>query len=408
VIRSGCENPPQDLIQKTLRHVIEHCIYGMDLDPDAAALCRINLLRTADGNQELILSLEKHIPCGDSLFFDWKAEFPKVFARGGFDTVIGNPPFVNAIEGDISPATKRRLTESKELRGTADLAFHFVKLAHELAAKKGTVAFVLPKTFLNADAASRLRERLLRERPPTMIHVPRRAVYFPGASAYTCLLVLGGEPPCSISEDAVPEKAAWRRGEITHPNWWRSVQTALGRLESLPPGEFGPLRERFEAVASLTAAEAYAIKRYLRDDANIQGPKFVTTGLIDPSDCKWGREPCRYLGTIYKHPRIVPNAELPRSLLIRLEKAARPKLLVAGLCNRFEAFLDPKGEYFGAVSTFTIYHLADDTQSLESLLAWLNSPEAAQILHAELGAASVGGGYMTLKKKTLQELPVPK
>jgi hypothetical protein len=351
--------------------------------------------------------LERHIPCGDSLFFDWEAEYPEVFARGGFDAVVGNPPFVNAIEGDISPETKRRLAESKELRGTADLAFHFVRLAHRLAAQNGTVGFVLPKTFLNAEAACGLRERLLRERPPTMIHVPRRAVYFPGASAYTCLLALGGERPCSISEDETPETASWRQGEIADSNWWRSVQIVLGNMEGLPPGEFVPLCKRFEAVASLTTAEAYAIKRYLRDGANVQGPKFVTTGLIDPNDCKWGREACRYLGAIYQHPRIVPDADLPRSLLIRLEKAARPKLLVAGLCNRIEAFLDTRGEYFGAVSTFTIYHPDDDVPSLESLGKWLNSAEASKILHAELGAASVGGGYMTLKKKTLQQFPVP-
>ena len=410
VLRAGVENPPAEIEREALCSAIEHCIYGVDLDPAAVELCKFNLWLVAGKPAGMRPILDRRIRCGDGLFFRWHSAFPEVFAAGGFDVLLGNPPFVNAIEGAVPPETKKRLAAlSGELRGTADLAFHFVRLSHDLARAGGTVGLVLPKTFLNAGAAVKLRERLCRERPPSMIHVPRKAVYFPGAAAYTCLLALGGEGTCSVSDDESPCEAAWRRGAISHSNWWRSVQMILGRLEEMPPGEFVPLGERFEVAASMTAGDAYAIKHCVRDGSAGTGPKLVTTGLIDPFACKWGRESCRYLGANYARPRIAADAELSPALAARLRKAAtRPKLLVAGLCDRFEAFLDRKGEYLGAVSTYSIFHPENEVASLKKLCAWLNSPPASGLLRAELGAASVGGGFMTLKKKTLQELPIPK
>ncbi|MCC6127035.1 MAG: SAM-dependent DNA methyltransferase [Pirellulales bacterium] len=407
--RWGEEHPSAEKVQAMLTGAIEHCIYGADIESAAVELCRYNLWLAAGQPAGMPPLLERRIRRGDSLFFPWRSAFPEVFADGGFDAVIGNPPFVNAIEGAIPPETKKRLAAlSRELRGTADLAFHFVRLSHELVRAGGTVGLVLPKTFLNADAAVKLRERLCRERPPSMIHVPPRGVYFPGASAYTCLVVLGGDSTCAVSDDESPAEAAWRRSAISHSNWWRSVQTILGRLEELPPGEFVPLGAHFEVAASMTAGDAYAVKPFVRDDAAAGGPKFVTTGLIEPFACNWGRKECRYLGSTYARPRIVADGKLSPPLAARLKKAAtRPKLLVAGLCDRFEAFFDPHGEYLGAVSTYSIFHPEDDVHSLEKLCAWLNSPRATALLRAELGAASVGGGFMTLKKKTLQELPVP-
>jgi hypothetical protein len=221
--------------------------------------------------------------------------------------------------------------------------------------------------------------------------------------------VLGGAATCSISEDESPQEAVWHKGEISHSNWWRAAQAALGNIEEMPPGNFVPLGEQFEVSASMTTGDAYAIKPSVRDDFAGNGPKLVTTGLIDPFSCKWGQEECRYLGVNYARPRIDSEAELSPSLATRLRKAAtRPKLLVAGLCNRFEAFLDRKGEYLGAVSTYSIFHPGNEVKLLQKLCTWLNSPRASELLRAELGAASVGGGFMTLKKKTLQELPIPK
>ena len=390
--------------------MIEHCIYGVDLDPRAVELCKFNLWLEAGEPADLPPILDRRIRCGDSLFLPWHSAFPEVFAAGGFDAVLGNPPFVNAIEGGISPETKKLLAANPgELRGTADLAFHFVQLSHALAKTGGTVGLVLPKTFLNAEAAAALRERLRRERPPSMIHIPRRAVYFPGASAYTCLVVLGGDTTCSISDDESPREATWRRGTISHSNWWRSVQTVLGRIEEMPPGDFVPLGERFEVSASMTAGDAYAIKRLRARRFGRNGPEARHHGPDRSVRVQMGAGGMPLFGLDLR-----PAADRRRRGLIPL--ACRPaaqsgdaaETARGGLVQSFRSvFGSPRANISERSPPIRSFIPKTRWKRLRNFARGSIRPTPAPLLRAELGAASVGGGFMTLKKKTLQELPIP-
>jgi hypothetical protein len=168
-----------------------------------------------------------------------------------------------------------------------------------------------------------------------------------------------------------------------------------------------PLSEVFAVVGSMTTAEAYLAKTFVTDNESVNGPKLITTGLIDPFICKWGVEACRYLGEVYNRPRVSSTPELPEVLRRRVRESLRPKLLIAGLSNRIEACLDAAGECCGAVSTFSIFHPDDRIDALEDLCKWLNGDQATAFVRSQLGAASVGGGYMTIKKRVLLELPIP-
>ncbi len=399
-VRSSGAEPAPEAIREALGDVVARCIYGVDIDPRAVDLTKINLWLECRKPGRPPSLLDQHLQCGNSLFFHWQS--------GGFDVLVGNPPFASVIRGGIPDAVKKRLAARlPHLGGTADLAFHFLSLAHTLARPGGRIGFVQPKTFLNADSAGELRETLLRERPPSRIYVPRTATFFPNTGAYVCLLVLGGGASCSVSDDEWPQHASWTSGQIAHGNWWRSTQAILRKLDAPPAPSAVRLGERFEVQASMTAGDAYQIKASLEDDAQGPGLKLVTTGLIDPFACKWGRVECRYLGCRYTYPRVGRRQAFPSALDHRLRKAARPKLLVAGLCDRLEAYLDATGQCVGAVSTFSVFHPADSLDDLSRLCRWLNSPAATCQLRAELGAASVGGGYMTVKKRTLAGLMMP-
>jgi type I restriction-modification system DNA methylase subunit len=84
------------------KSILEHNLYGVDINEDAVEIARLSLwLRTAHKGRELI-NLGAKIKCGNSLISDrniaenafvWEDEFPEVFAQGGFDVVIGNPPY---------------------------------------------------------------------------------------------------------------------------------------------------------------------------------------------------------------------------------------------------------------------------------------------------------------------------
>jgi hypothetical protein len=88
-----------------------------------------------------------------------------------------------------------------------------------------------------------------------------------------------------------------------------------------------------------------------------------------------------------------------------LERSRRPKILVAGLSKCVECFVDLRGEYVGAVSTFSIYDPQDDVGQLQALAAELLTPAVTERFRTELGSSAMGGGSITMKKGFLADLP---
>ncbi len=83
--------------------ILEKNIYGADLNEESVEIAKLSLwLRTAQKGRKLN-KLNNNIKCGNSLIddpavagekaFNWQNEFPEIFANGGFDVVIGNPPY---------------------------------------------------------------------------------------------------------------------------------------------------------------------------------------------------------------------------------------------------------------------------------------------------------------------------
>jgi hypothetical protein len=376
-----------------LNDVVTHCIYGIDCDPLAVELARFSLQCLTS------TAVESHVHVGDSLRGD---------VTPTYDLIIGNPPFVNMIDGGLSASAKRSLSgRAHGLGGTADLAYHFVARAHELTKPSGRIAFILPKSFLNAPSASRLRATLSAERSPTAIIVPEGERHFRGAATYVCALVLGGEQPCRISMSGNERDQTWpTTTDDPQQNWWRFINTAPALVRFPSTNVSATLGELFTITAGMTTGEAYAIREHLRDDPTADCRRLITSRLIDPDRCRWGEVACRYLGSTYTHPVLRANSTFAAGLQRRLQAACRPKLLIAGLANRLEAYLDAKGSDLGAVSTWAVFHPHDDLNALRQLCDWLHSTSANEWLRAELGAASVGHGYMTITKRALQQMPL--
>ncbi len=87
-------------------HILENNIFGVDINEESVEIARLSLwLRTAQKGRKLS-TLSSNIKVGNSLIddpavagdlaFNWQAQFPQVFAKGGFDVVVGNPPYVQS------------------------------------------------------------------------------------------------------------------------------------------------------------------------------------------------------------------------------------------------------------------------------------------------------------------------
>jgi hypothetical protein len=174
------------------RRVLLASIYGVDLDPAAVVETARALAACAcegEPGGELLAALAGNIRCGNSLVgpdlsgdersdpdgrdgsparadaFDWAAAFPHVAQAGGFDAVIGNPPYLHlrrgALPADIKRYVRRRYATAA---GQYDAFALFVERALALLAPGGVFGFILPRPLLASESYEPVRRALLHHR----------------------------------------------------------------------------------------------------------------------------------------------------------------------------------------------------------------------------------------------------
>lgn len=151
--------------------ILEKNIYGVDLNEESVEIAKLSLwLRTAQIGRKLS-SLNNNIKCGNSLIddpeiagdkaFDWQKEFPEVFAKGGFDVVVGNPPYVFARE-NFSNSEKSFYNEqyvsSKYQINTYIL---FIEKSYRILKTNGHSGLIIPNSWLMMYSGQAIREYLL-------------------------------------------------------------------------------------------------------------------------------------------------------------------------------------------------------------------------------------------------------
>lgn len=137
------------------------CIFGVDKDKQAVDVARLNMmLRALHGRQKL--PLLTNIYHADSLRPEtWQTAFPDVMKEGGFDIIIGNPPYVNVF--NLPPEDVDYLAkEYKTFKNKYDLYGFFLERGIELLCDGGLLGFITSRTWLTIDSFSKLREFLLK------------------------------------------------------------------------------------------------------------------------------------------------------------------------------------------------------------------------------------------------------
>jgi type I restriction-modification system DNA methylase subunit len=148
------------------KSILENNLFGVDLNEESVEIAKLSLwLRTAQPNRKLN-DLNNNIKCGNSLIddpeiagdkaFNWQSEFPHIFAKGGFDVVIGNPPYVRQeLFKEIKPYLEKNY---KCYNSVADLYTYFIEKGIILMNEKGLFSFILPNKFLKATYGQNIRK----------------------------------------------------------------------------------------------------------------------------------------------------------------------------------------------------------------------------------------------------------
>ena len=158
------------VFQDVENSILENNLYGVDINEESVEIAQLALwLRTAKPHRKLN-SLNENIKCGNSLIsdpaiagdkaFDWQKEFPKVFERGGFDVVIGNPPYVNMV--NILDERQRKYYQRtyKTVKNKSDLYSIFTEKSSELLKSNGLLGFIFSNSWMGTDSFSAFRSFL--------------------------------------------------------------------------------------------------------------------------------------------------------------------------------------------------------------------------------------------------------
>jgi type I restriction-modification system DNA methylase subunit len=234
-------------------------IYGVDIDQQAVETTKLSLLlKVLEGEsgetitkqlellkERALPDLDNNIQCGNSLIdgefyqntqlnlldedtayriniFDWEEAFSTIMKRGGFDVVIGNPPYIRiqALKEwaslEVEFYKNQYISASK---GNYDIYVVFVEKGLNLLRKDGHLGFILPHKFFNAQYGESLR-RLISEGKylENIVHFGDQQV-FPKVSTYTCLFFLSKTKKSELTFIQVKDLFQWIIDGTTEEIW---------------------------------------------------------------------------------------------------------------------------------------------------------------------------------------------
>lgn len=182
--------------------ILENNIFGVDINEESVQIAKLSIwLRTAERGRKLS-NLNNNIKCGNSLIddpaiagdkaFNWEDEFPQVFAKGGFDVVIGNPPYVRVQSLKENYFSQTEFLEKTYVSATGkyDLYAIFMESSYNHINQFGLVSFILPHKFLVADFGNGIRKFLSENKAVESIVHFGSDIVFNDASTYTCIVNL--------------------------------------------------------------------------------------------------------------------------------------------------------------------------------------------------------------------------
>ncbi|MBA7672443.1 Type IIS restriction enzyme Eco57I [subsurface metagenome] len=172
--------PVSELDQWERLPILTNNIFGVDLDVQAVEIARLNLLLRSLARRETLPSLADNIRQGNSLIsgteeelrkyfgdnwrekqrFNWEQEFEDIIAQGGFDVVIGNPPWIESKRMDAADKSYYE-TAFCTLHGQYDIFNGFVEKGLQLLKNGGILGFITPSRFVMNPDYEPFREMLL-------------------------------------------------------------------------------------------------------------------------------------------------------------------------------------------------------------------------------------------------------
>ena len=413
------------VFQDVENSILEHNLYGVDINEESVEIAQLALwLRTAKPHRKLN-SLNENIKCGNSLIsdpaiagekaFNWQEQFPKVFEKGGFDVVIGNPPYVNAIELKKSYSNEEYNYLKKQYvtaKGTVDLYIYFFEKGLSMLKRNGVLAYITPNRYLSASYGIALRQLIINQYSFYQLIDYSDKKVFEDASTYPVITMIQKgmieSVLCGKFDDAhelVSKNYPSDKLDILENSILGFLLNDKLTITQKIISQSMPLSIVGEINATSTAKEADDYSTLITEEEC--GYKLINTGTIDPYFTTWGIFTLTKQGKQYLTPYLPSdNKDISAN---RHNLYSSPKIIISKIGLSCEAFYDKKGEY-ASIDTNCV-HTFKDGFVPEYVLCWLNSKLYNYMFECLFDGLRMSGGYLlysapNLKNTYIKVIPV--
>lgn len=163
---------------KIRKRIVSNCIYGVDVNPKAVEKLIKIFSQINEDDEIFCLKLKSHFKNGNSIVFNdkfaenafkWSKEFPDIFQNGGFDIIIGNPPW----GADFSNIKEYIITEYEPIAsGQFDsFGIFLYQNLRDLLKPKGVLGYIVPNELCLEDVNKNLRDYLLKHQILELINL---------------------------------------------------------------------------------------------------------------------------------------------------------------------------------------------------------------------------------------------
>lgn len=191
--------------------ILNQNLYGVDLSPESVEITKLSLwLKTAERGKTLTY-LDDNIRVGNSIIadpevdpyaFDWAAAFHDVFTSGGFDVVIGNPPYVR--QELLTPFKPYLQEHYATYDGVADLYVYFYEKGLDILRPNGILSYIVTNKWLRAGYGEPLRKFFVENSVVEQIIDFGHAPIFEDADVFPCIVSARRPEHDKVTESEVP------------------------------------------------------------------------------------------------------------------------------------------------------------------------------------------------------------
>ncbi|MTJ16274.1 MULTISPECIES: Eco57I restriction-modification methylase domain-containing protein [unclassified Dolichospermum] len=212
--------------------ILSNNLFGVDLSPESVEITKLSLwLKTATQGKTLSY-LDDNIKIGNSIIndakitdlpFNWENEFPQIFAEGGFDVVIGNPPYIR--QELLSPFKPYLQENYQTYDGVADIYIYFYEKGLNLLKPAGIISYIVTNKWLRSGYGEPLRRFFSQESVFEQIIDFGHAPIFEDADTFPCIIAARkSEVSNTENEEKSVLICAVPRGELKNINLIQYVQ----------------------------------------------------------------------------------------------------------------------------------------------------------------------------------------